>query len=100
MHKYIAADTELEIKVPSPISWFQVMKYTFSDYVSVNGMLVSQTSGIMDKATDVVKVKMMQEVASNKEDIEKNSGVKLLLHKNMSTQDPTIVIFCRLNISE
>lgn len=100
MLEYTSADTELEIKVPAAVSWFQVMMYSFSDYVTVNGLLVSETSGIIGKSVETVKVKMKPEVATNKDSIEKNNGVKLLLHKNMSTQDPTIVIFCRLNVSE
>ncbi len=100
MLEYTSADTELEIKVPAAVSWFQVMKYSFSDYVTVNGLLVSETSGIIGKSVETVKVKMKPEVAINKDSIEKNYGVKLLLHKNISTQDPTIVIFCRLNVFE
>lgn len=100
MLEYTSVDTQLEITLPSAVSWFQVMPYTYSDYVTVNDMLISETSGIMGASATVVKVKMMQEVASEKAAIEKNNGVKLLLHKDMSTQDPTLVVFCRLNVSE
>ena len=54
----------------------------------------------MTKSTDIVKIKMMPEVASNREEIEKNGGLKVLFHKNHMTQDPTLVVFCRLTPEE
>ena len=98
--EYTSADAEVEVKVPSKIKWFQVMQWSYNEYIVVNDMTVYETSGIMDKSTDVVRIKMLPEVASLKDEIEKNGGIKLLLHKNMSTQDPTLVIFCRLTLAE
>lgn len=96
--EYDSVDTVAEIKVPSKIKWFQVMQYSYSNYITVNDLTIYETSGIMNKETDVVKIKMLEEVSTKKTEIENNKGVKVLLHKNMSTQDPTLVIFCRLTL--
>ena len=50
----------------------------------------------MSESTDVVRIKMLEKVFTEKDKIESNKGIKVLLHKNMSTMDPTLVIFCRL----
>ena len=94
--EYESLDTVAEIKVPSAIQWFQVMQYSYSDYVTVNDLTVSDTSGFMSESTDVVRIKMLEKVFTEKDKIESNKGIKVLLHKNMSTMDPTLVIFCRL----
>ena len=67
-----------------------------SDYVTVNDLTISDTSGFMSESTDVVRIKMLEKVFTEKDKIESNKGIKVLLHKNMSTMDPTLVIFCRL----
>ena len=100
--EYTSADTELEIKLPSTVSYWSVMPYPYRSYITLNGSTVDRTQGIMTSAVNKVKIKMSSEVYDNKEEIEADDdygrGLKLTLHKDMSTQDPTLVIFCRLNL--
>ena len=97
--EYTSADSEIELKLPSTVQYWSVMPFVFNEYITLNGDTISETSGIMDKATNRVKVKMSEEVATNKAEIEeKQGGIKVTMHKDMSTQDPTIVVFCRLNL--
>jgi hypothetical protein len=98
-------DTEVEITLPSKISFWYVMPYVYNDYIVLNNKTISATSGILGRSVNKVKIRMKENVFTNREEIDTNSkdkpaGLKVTLYKNMSAQDPLFVIFCRLNLSE
>lgn len=97
--EYTSADSEIELKLPSTIQYWSVMPYEYRNYITLNGESNEVTLGIMAKATDRVKLKMAENVSTQKEEIEaKHGGIKVTMHKDMSAQDPTFVVFCRLNL--
>lgn len=102
--EYESADTAVEIVLPAQVSFWYTYPITYSDFVSVNNETIYDTSGIMAQTTDKVTVRMTKELYEMREEIEadggKNSGFKLTFHKNMSTQDPTAVVFLRLDLGE
>lgn len=103
--EYPSVDTEVELVLPVKISFWYVMPYVFSDYIILNDETIYDTSGIMAGYTDKIRIRMSEKLASNKEEVETNTkdkpaGLKITLHKNFSTQDPEIVVFCRLKVSE
>lgn len=100
--EYSSSDTEVEIVLPSKIAYWNVYD-GFGDYIVVNDETLYETSGIMGTATDLIRIRMTDEVYTDREAIEetsinKHGGLKITFHKNMMTQDPTVVIFCRLNL--
>ena len=105
--EYSSADTEVEISLPSMTAFWQVMPYKYRDFITMNGNTMADTEGMLfdSEITDKVKIRMSEDVALNKDDIESNSkdspaGLKVLFHKNMGTASQFVVIFCRLNLSE
>lgn len=103
--EYDSVDTEVEITLPSKISFWYVMPYVYNDYIVLNNKTISDTSGILGRSVNKVKIRMKENVFTNREEIDTNSkdkpaGLKVTLYKNMSAQDPLFVIFCRLNLSE
>ena len=103
--EYTSADTEVELTLPSKIGFWYVMPYVYNEYIVLNDETIYETSGILAKSVDKIRIKMAEEVYTNREEIEtdtanKPAGLKITLHKNMSAQDPLFVIFCRLNLSE
>ena len=103
--EYTSVDTEVELTLPSKIGFWYVMPYVYNEYIVLNDETIYETSGILAKSVDKIRIKMAEEVYTNREEIEtdtanKPAGLKITLHKNMSAQDPTLVIFCRLNLSE
>ena len=97
--EYTSKDSEIEIKLPSTVQYWSVMPYEYRSYITLNGDSNDITLGIMSKATDRVKLKMAENISTQKEEIEtKHGGIKVTLHKDMSAQDPTFVVFCRLNL--
>lgn len=103
--EYTSVDTAVELTLPSEVKYWQVMPYKYNEMVTVNNETIYETSGIMESSTDKIIVRMTEEVFTEKEEIESDSrdkpaGLKIALHKDMSAQDPSIVIFCRLTISE
>lgn len=102
--EYTSADTEIELKLPADVSYWYAYPSAYRSYVSVNGDDLDVTMGIMSRATNRIKIKMTEKVYTDKETLEPigdpYTGLKVALHKDMSTQDPTIVIFCRLNIED
>lgn len=102
--EYTSADTEIELKLPADVSYWYVYPSTYRNYVSVNGDNLDVTMGIMSRATNRIKITMTEAVYTDKDLLEQEgdpyAGLKIALHKDMSTQDPTIVIFCRLNIAD
>ena len=98
MLEYTSADTELEIKVPSEILYFETQPLSYKEYISVNGMLYDfETNGALEEAVDVVKIKMDPKVAEDKAAIEKNKGLYVVLHADQSAEI-TLVIACRLTL--
>lgn len=98
--EYDSVDTAAEIKLPSKVKqWFAYLN-TYSDYVSVNDETIYETSGMMAASTDKITIKMLKGLYDEREKINsgKEPGFKLAFHKNMSTQDPTLVVFCRLTL--
>lgn len=103
--EYTSVDTEVELTLPSKIGFWYVMPYVYNEYIVLNDETIYETSGILVKSVDKIRIKMAEEVYTNREEIEtdtanKPAGLKITLHKNMSAQDPLFVIFCRLNLSE
>ena len=105
--EYSSADTEVEISLPSMTAFWQVMPYKYRDFITMNGNTMADTEGMLfdSEITDKVKIRMSEDVALNKDDIESNSkdspaGLKVLFHKDMGNASPFVVIFCRLNLSE
>lgn len=102
--EYTDVDTEIEIKVPTSISYWSVMPYVYRSYITLNGERIESTQGIMSRSTNKVKIKMSESVFTDREQIEadgaKGCGLKVLLHKDMGTESPSMVIFCRLNVQE
>lgn len=103
--EYDSVDTEVEITLPSKISFWYVMPYIYNDYIVLNNKTISDTSGILGRSVNKVKIRMKENVFTNREEIDTNSkdksaGLKVTLYKNNSAQDPLFVIFCRLNLSE
>ena len=100
--EYTSADSEIELKLPSEVAYWSVYPSTYSTYVSVNGDIVSETQGILSRAVSRIKIKMSEAVYTDRELLEpvgdKYAGLKVALHKDKSTQDPSIVIFCRLDM--
>ncbi|MBR5499117.1 MAG: BACON domain-containing protein [Bacteroidales bacterium] len=98
MLEYTSADTELEIKVPSEILYFETQPLSYKEYISVNGMVYDfETNGALEEAVDVVKIKMDPKVAEDKAAIEKNKGLYVVLHADQSAEI-TLVIACRLTL--
>lgn len=98
--EYDSVDTAAEITLPSKVKqWFAYLN-TYSDYVSVNDETMYETSGIMATSTDKITIKMLKGLYDEREKINsgKEPGFKLAFHKTMSTQDPTLVVFCRLTL--
>jgi len=103
--EYTSVDTEVELTLPSKIGFWYVMPYVYNEYVILNDETIYETSGILAKSVDKVRIQMTEDVYTDREAIDTNTkdkpaGLKITLHKNMSTQDPSVVIFCRLNLSE
>lgn len=103
--EYDSVDTEVDITLPSKIGFWFVMPYVYNDYIILNDETIYETGGILAKSTDKVKIRMTEEVYTNKTEIDTNTkdkpaGLKVTLYKNTSAQDPSLVIFCRLNLSE
>lgn len=101
--EYTSANTNLEITLPESISYWSVMPYMYHTYITLNGTDIDSTQGILSRATNKVKIRMSSEVFDYKDEIEADKGsvkggLKLTLHKDMLTQDPSLVIFCRLNL--
>ena len=102
--EYDSLDDVAELTLPVPVkNWFAYLN-TYSDYVTVNDETYYDTAGFLAAATDKISIRMLQGLYDFREDIEagggKNAGFKLAFHKTMSTQNPSIVIFCRLNLAE
>lgn len=102
--EYDSLDDVAELIMPKPVkNWFAYLN-TYSDYVTVNNETMYETGGFLAAATDRISIRMLQGLYDFREEIEdgggKNAGFKLTFHKSMSTIDPTIVVFCRLNLSE
>ena len=104
MLEYDSLDDVAELTLPVPVkNWFAYLN-TYSDYVTVNNETYYDTAGFLAAATDKISIRMLQGLYDFREEIEagggKNAGFKLAFHKTMSTQNPSIVIFCRLNLAE
>lgn len=104
MLEYDSLDDVAELTLPVPVkNWFAYLN-TYSDYVTVNNETYYDTAGFLAAATDKISIRMLQGLYDLREEIEagggKNAGFKLAFHKTMSTQNPSIVIFCRLNLAE
>lgn len=104
MLEYDSLDDVAELTLPAPVkNWFAYLT-TYSDYVTVNNETMYETGGFLAAATDKISIRMLRELYDLREEIEdgggKNAGFKLAFHKSMGTIDPTIVIFCRLNLAE
>lgn len=102
--EYDSLDDVAELTLPVPVkNWFAYLN-TYSDYVTVNDETYYDTAGFLAAATDKISIRMLQGLYDFREEIEagggKNAGFKLAFHKTMSTQNPSIVIFCRLNLAE
>lgn len=102
--EYDSLDDVAELTLPVPVkNWFAYLN-TYSDYVTVNDETYYDTAGFLAAATDKISIRMLQGLYDLREEIEdgggKNAGFKLAFHKTMSTQNPSIVIFCRLNLAE
>ena len=98
--EYDSVDTVVKLKTPSAIQYWSVMPYEFRTYITLNGESVTNTLGILSKATSRVELQMTELVATESEILHSgnNGGIKVTLHKDKDTQDPTIVFFCRLNL--
>lgn len=104
MLEYDSLDDVAELTLPEPVkNWFAYL-YTYSEYVTVNNETYYDTAGFLAAATDKISIRMLQGLYDLREEIEdgggKQAGFKLAFHKTMSTQNPSIVIFCRLNLAE
>lgn len=104
MLEYDSLDDVAELTLPEPVkNWFAYLS-TYSDYVTVNNETYYETAGFLAAATDKISIRMLQDLYDLREEIEdgggKQAGFKLAFHKTMSTQNPSIVIFCRLNLAE
>lgn len=102
--EYDSLDDVAELALPEPVrNWFAYLN-TYSDYVTVNNETMYETGGFLAAATDKISIRMLRGLYDLREEIEdgggKGAGFKLAFHKTMSTQNPSIVIFCRLNLSE
>ena len=98
MLEYTSVDTELEIKVPSEIQYFETQPLSYKEYISVNGIVYDfETNGALEEPVDVVKIKMDQKVADDKAAIEKGKGLYVVLHADQSAEI-TLVIACRLTL--
>lgn len=102
--EYDSLDDVAELTLPVPVkNWFAYLN-EYSDYVTVNDETYYDTAGFLAAATDKISIRMLQGLYDFREEIEagggKNAGFKLAFHKTMSTQNPSIVIFCRLNLAE
>ena len=102
--EYPSSDTEVEITLPSKTAFWQVMPYKYNELITMNGNTIYDTSGMLfdNEITDKVRIRMSEDVALMKDEIEAGSkdspaGLKVLFHKNMSTMNPMFVIFCRMN---
>ena len=105
--EYPSSDTEVEITLPSKTAFWQVMPYKYNELITMNGNTIYDTSGMLfdNEITDKVRIRMSEDVALMKDEIEAGSkdspaGLKVLFHKNMSTMNPMFVIFCRMNPAE
>ena len=103
--EYTSVDTEVELTLPTQIGFWYVMPYMYNEYIVLNDETIYETSGILAKSVKNVRIRMTEEVYTNREEIEtstkdKPAGLKLTLHKTMMAQNPSVVIFCRLNLSE
>lgn len=105
--EYPSAETEVEIQLPEKTAYWQVMPYVYNELITVNGNTIYDTSGLLfdSEITDKVRIRMSEDVASMKDEIETGSadrpaGLKVMFHKNMGTMQPMFVIFCRMTISE
>lgn len=103
--EYTSVDTEVKLTLPTKIGFWYVMPYMYNEYIVLNDETIYETSGILAKSVKNVRIRMTEEVYTNREEIEtstkdKPAGLKLTLYKTMMAQDPSVVIFCRLNLSE
>lgn len=94
--EYASADVAAEIKLPEAVRQWFVYLPSYSDYVSVDDKTYANTSGMMTSAKDKVTVRMTGDVYDKREQIENNGGLKIAFHKTMAAQDPTLVVFCRM----
>ena len=98
--EYTSVDASPQIVLPSKVSqWFAYLS-TYSEYVTVNKKTYANTSGMMGSSTDKITIKMKEGLYEKRDEINAGTlpGFKLAFHKNMTTQDPTVVIFCRLTL--
>lgn len=103
--EYTSVDTEVELTLPSKIGFWYVMPYVYNEYIVLNDETIYETSGILGKSVDKVRIRMTEEVYTNRKEIntdskDKPAGLKITLHKDPYTQNTSMVIFCRLNLSE
>ena len=98
--EYTSVDASPQIVLSSKVSqWFAYLS-TYSEYVTVNKKTYANTSGMMTSSTNKITIKMKEGLYEKRDEINSGNlpGFKLAFHKNMTTQDPTIVIFCRLTL--
>ena len=97
--EYTSVDASPQIVLSSKVSqWFAYLS-TYSEYVTVNKKTYANTSGMMS-STNKITIRMKEGLYEKRDEINAGNlpGFKLAFHKNMTTQDPTIVIFCRLTL--
>lgn len=98
--EYTSVDASPQIVLSSKVSqWFAYLS-TYSEYVTVNKKTYANTSGMMGSSTNKITIKMKEGLYEKRDEINTGTlpGFKLAFHKNMTTQDPTVVIFCRLTL--
>ena len=98
--EYTSVDAGPQIVLPSKVSqWFAYLN-TYSEYVTVNKKTYANTSGMMTSSTNKITIKMKEGLYEKRDEINAGNlpGFKIAFHKTMTTQDPTIVIFCRLTL--
>lgn len=91
---YPSEDVEVDLRLPSKAQYFQIQPYAYSQYLTISGMSYSETSGIMDTATNYVSVKM--HAVEEADAAVMDSGIKVLFHKDMNTDNPFIIIYCKI----
>ena len=98
--EYFSEDTAAEITFSSKVAQWFAYYYTYSDYVSVNGETMYDTSGMMSPATKKITIRMKRGLFEKRDEIHTGDtpGFKLAFHKSMITQNPSFVIFCRLTL--